>query len=191
MNNNLNETEELKFGIKVLERDGEKVYFNLIANIIIDDVEYEILHPVDEEDYENVLIFEVDEYDYNLIQDPEEISNILTYYFDFLENEVLDNDGGVFIPAEDSFAGIFDEENYDNVYLMTPENQVITFRQTALIPFEEKMYFLGDLIYPDDYDCFIFEITEIDGEPAFLLSLDEEINDSILEVYSQLIEDME
>lgn len=82
-NKNLNINEEEKVIMSFLDENGEKVDFEAVAKVYLDEKEYLLLAPVDEES-EDVYVFRVDEVDgkqeLNLVEDDKEFLAVKKEY---------------------------------------------------------------------------------------------------------------
>lgn len=80
---NLNITEEEKVIMSFLDENGEKVDFEAIAKVYLEEIEYLLLAPVDEES-EDVYVFRVDEVngkeELNLVEDDKEFLAVKKEY---------------------------------------------------------------------------------------------------------------
>lgn len=80
---NLNITEEEKVIMSFLDENGEKVDFEAIAKVYLEEIEYLLLAPVDE-DSEDVYVFRVDEVngkeELNLVEDDKEFLAVKKEY---------------------------------------------------------------------------------------------------------------
>ena len=82
-NKNSNIGEEEKIIMSFLNENGEKVDFEAVAKVYLEDVEYLLLSPVDEES-EDIYVFRVDEVDgkeeLNLVEDDKEFLAVKKEY---------------------------------------------------------------------------------------------------------------
>ena len=82
-NKNLNINEEEKVIMSFLDENGEKIDFEAVAKVYLDEKEYLLLAPVDEES-EDVYVFRVDEVDgkqeLNLVEDDKEFLAVKKEY---------------------------------------------------------------------------------------------------------------
>lgn len=80
---NLNITEEEKVIMSFLDENGEKVDFEAVAKVYLEEIEYLLLAPVDE-DSEDVYVFRVDEVngkeELNLVEDDKEFLAVKKEY---------------------------------------------------------------------------------------------------------------
>ena len=67
-----------------LDEEGNKVQFEAIARIYLEDKEYLVLAPVDEKDSEDIYVFRIDEVDgkqeLNLVEDDKEFIAVKKEY---------------------------------------------------------------------------------------------------------------
>ena len=67
-----------------LDEEGNKVQFEAIARIYLEDKEYLLLAPVDEKDSEDIYVFRIDEVDgkqeLNLVEDDKEFRAVKKEY---------------------------------------------------------------------------------------------------------------
>ncbi|WP_304681549.1 DUF1292 domain-containing protein [uncultured Clostridium sp.] len=67
-----------------LDEEGNKVQFEAIARIYLEDKEYLLLAPVDEKDSEDIYVFRIDEVDgkqeLNLVEDDKEFIDVKKEY---------------------------------------------------------------------------------------------------------------
>ncbi len=67
-----------------LDEEGNKVQFEAIARIYLEDKEYLLLAPVDEKDSEDIYVFRIDEVDgkqeLNLVEDDKEFIAVKKEY---------------------------------------------------------------------------------------------------------------
>ena len=67
-----------------LDEEGNKVQFEAIARIYLEDKEYLLLAPVDEKDSEDIYVFRIDEVDgkqeFNLVEDDKEFIAVKKEY---------------------------------------------------------------------------------------------------------------
>lgn len=75
--------------VELLDENGEKTLFNIIATLELDEQEYAILSNV--EDEEEVLIFKVteenEEFVFETIEDEDELNAVIDAYNELLEEE--------------------------------------------------------------------------------------------------------
>ena len=83
MSNEQNNNEERQI-MTFLDEDGNKVEFEAVARIYLEDKEYLLLAPVDEKDSEDIYVFRVDEVDgkqeLNLVEDDNEFIAVKKEY---------------------------------------------------------------------------------------------------------------
>lgn len=81
--NNLNIGEDEKVIMSFLDGDGNKVDFEAVAKVYLEEIEYLLLAPVDEES-EDVYVFRVDEVEgkqeLNLVEDDKEFLAVKKEY---------------------------------------------------------------------------------------------------------------
>lgn len=77
------ENEEVQI-MTFLDEEGNKVQFEAIARIYLEDKEYLLLAPVDEKDSEDIYVFRIDEVDgkqeLNLVEDDKEFIAVKKEY---------------------------------------------------------------------------------------------------------------
>jgi len=75
--------------VELLDENGDKTLFNIIATLIVDEQEYAILSNTDDED--EVLIFRVteenEEFVFETIEDEDEMNAVIDAYNELLEEE--------------------------------------------------------------------------------------------------------
>lgn len=83
MSNEQNNNEERQI-MTFLDEDGNKVEFEAVARIYLEEKEYLLLAPVDEKDSEDIYVFRVDEVDgkqeLNLVEDDNEFIAVKKEY---------------------------------------------------------------------------------------------------------------
>lgn len=83
MNNEQLENEERQI-MTFLNEDGDKVEFEAVARIYLDEQEYLLLAPAEEEESEDIYVFRVDEVDgkqeLNLVEDDKEFIAVKKEY---------------------------------------------------------------------------------------------------------------
>ena len=77
--------------VTLFDENGEKINFEIIATLAVENVEYTILSPLNQKNEEGVLIFKVIEVDgeevLENIQDEEEANNVLNEYEKLMDEE--------------------------------------------------------------------------------------------------------
>ena len=80
---NLNISEDEKVVMSFLDENGEKVDFEAVAKVYLEEIEYLLLAPMDEES-EDIYVFRVDEVDgkeeLNLVEDDKEFLAVKKEY---------------------------------------------------------------------------------------------------------------
>ena len=89
---------------------------------------------------------------------------------------------------------ILDEECNDNIVLFDEDGESTEFEQIAVIPLEGKLYCILrpiDMPELDEYEAFVFSISEDDEEGAIDLVEDDDIIDEVFQLYYTLLDEDE
>lgn len=86
---------------------------------------------------------------------------------------------------------ILDENNADPVTLYDEQNRAVTFDQVAVIPLNGRIYVilkpLDEVVGVAEDEALVFEITEIEGEDALVITDDGDAIDAVFEEYYKLL----
>ena len=89
---------------------------------------------------------------------------------------------------------LYDENNNDNIILYDENNNTIEFEQIAVIPIEKKVYAILTPVTPmdgvDENTGLVFSVeSNKNGEEWLSLINDEEIINSVFDIYESLIKE--
>ena len=86
---------------------------------------------------------------------------------------------------------ILDENNTEPITLYDERNRAVTFDQVAVIPLNGCIYVMlkpiDEVVGVADDEALVFEIVDIDGEDALVISDDADAIDAVFEEYYKLL----
>ena len=87
---------------------------------------------------------------------------------------------------------LLDENCNDNIVLYGENDEEFEFEQVAVIPLDEKLYFLLKPVDREDVDedvAFVFELVETEDEVSIDLVEDDDIIDRVFALYNELLDE--
>ena len=89
---------------------------------------------------------------------------------------------------------LLDEACNDNIVLYGEDGEECEFEQVAVIPLEEKLYFIlrpVDMEGLEDDEAFVFELVQTEDDATIDLVEDDETVDRVFALYYELLDDEE
>ena len=94
----------------------------------------------------------------------------------------------------DAIEMLLNDECNDNIVLYGEDGEECEFEQVAVIPVDDKLYFILRPIGMEgleDDEAFVFELVQADGEATIDLVEDDATVDSVFALYYELLDDEE
>ena len=87
---------------------------------------------------------------------------------------------------------LMNEDCNDNIVLYGEDGEEFEFEQVAVIPMDEKLYFIlrpVDMEDLDEDEAFVFELIETEDEASIDLVEDDETVDRVFAIYNDLLDE--